>query len=60
LPLRSVPAAVLRACVGHLQCHDEEAWHVKAARTGRIMRGAALPISEHDGLLASTSTKETG
>jgi hypothetical protein len=60
LSARSVPGAVLCACAEHLRRHDEEPWRSKLARTGRLIRAAPLPMSEHDGLDGPMSTGGTG
>jgi len=60
LPLHKVPSALLGGCALHVKRHDGEPWRAKLARTGRLMNNAALPISEHDGLVGPTSTKGTG
>jgi hypothetical protein len=48
LPVRTAPPAVLRACTDHLRRHEGESWHTKITRTGRIVRDAARPRSEHE------------
>jgi hypothetical protein len=60
LSARNVPWAVLCACAKHLRRHGDEPWRAKLARTGRLMRDAPLPISEHDGLNGPMSTRGTG
>jgi Uncharacterised nucleotidyltransferase len=60
LSARNVPWAVLCACAEHLRRHDHEPWRAKLARTGRLIRDAPLPISEHEGLDGPMSTRGTG
>jgi hypothetical protein len=47
LPMREVPRAVLGAGASHVRRHDDERWRTKLVRTGRLIRGAASPISEY-------------
>jgi hypothetical protein len=50
LPMREVPRAVLGAGAVHVRRHDGERWREKLARTGKLVRNAASPISEQAAL----------
>jgi hypothetical protein len=48
LPAHSVPRGLIGAIPEYARRHDDEPWRTKLVRTGRVVRGVALPRSEVD------------